>query len=203
MFVVTVDINFHHDYSIVSTNCLWVSEDGWNEGVTRSSRFQTPSHPFHMILSKPERSLWFFFKNCHKKPFPHMNNQRRNKNIEHNCFWKQETLGESDICSTALLWECPTWFLGVCFKKTEMRRSTLERLMVTSVEVPQPNTLNTLNGLSHFLVCFPYVILLFLLGQLLSRTFKIQVLPAAFYLSENVDFKQSATGKICGCCGGC
>ncbi|CAH3114131.1 unnamed protein product [Porites lobata] len=39
-------------------------------------------------------------------------------------------------------------------------------------------------------------------GQLLCRDFKIQVLPAAFYLNENVNFKQNATGKMSreGCC---
>ncbi|CAH3025730.1 unnamed protein product, partial [Porites evermanni] len=33
-------------------------------------------------------------------------------------------------------------------------------------------------------------------GQLLCRDFKIQVLPAAFYLNENVNFKQNASGKM-------
>ncbi|CAH3114137.1 unnamed protein product [Porites lobata] len=40
-------------------------------------------------------------------------------------------------------------------------------------------------------------------GQLLCRDSKIQVLPAAFYLNENVNFKQTATsGKMStqGCC---
>ncbi|CAH3025575.1 unnamed protein product, partial [Porites evermanni] len=40
-------------------------------------------------------------------------------------------------------------------------------------------------------------------GKLLCEDFKIQVLPAAFYLNENVNFKQSAaSGKMStqGCC---
>ncbi|CAH3025728.1 unnamed protein product [Porites evermanni] len=43
----------------------------------------------------------------------------------------------------------------------------------------------------------------YLEGQLLCRDSKIQVLPAAFYLNENVNFKQTATsGKMStqGCC---
>ena len=43
----------------------------------------------------------------------------------------------------------------------------------------------------------------YILGQLLCKDFKIQVLPAAFYLNENVNFKQSAaSGKMStqGCC---
>ncbi|CAH3025729.1 unnamed protein product [Porites evermanni] len=40
-------------------------------------------------------------------------------------------------------------------------------------------------------------------AKILCRDFKIQVLPAAFYLNENVNFKQSAaSGKMStqGCC---
>ncbi|CAH3025579.1 unnamed protein product [Porites evermanni] len=39
-------------------------------------------------------------------------------------------------------------------------------------------------------------------GQLLCKDFKIQVLPAAFYLNENINFNQSCSGKMStqGCC---
>ena len=61
----------------------------------------------------------------------------------------------------------------------------------------------------RFLVLFFYFFyfnlfsLFHLSAKLLCRDFKIQVLPAAFYLNENVNFKQSAaSGKMStqGCC---
>ena len=57
----------------------------------------------------------------------------------------------------------------------------------------------------RFLILFYFNLfsLFNLSAKLLCRDFKIQVLPAAFYLNENVNFKQSAaSGKMStqGCC---
>ena len=57
----------------------------------------------------------------------------------------------------------------------------------------------------RFLILFYFNLfsLLNLSAKILCRDFKIQVLPAAFYLNENVNFKQSAaSGKMStqGCC---
>ena len=55
-------------------------------------------------------------------------------------------------------------------------------------------------SLSYFIVIYFHYFSF--AGQFLCRDLKIQVLPAAFYLNENVNFKQSATGKMSreGCC---
>ena len=49
-------------------------------------------------------------------------------------------------------------------------------------------------SLSYFIVIYFHYFSF--AGQFLCRDLKIQVLPAAFYLNESVNFKQSATGKM-------
>ena len=64
-----------------------------------------------------------------------------------------------------------------------------------------------IGGIRHLdllrsLYCNLFSLFFFFAVQFLCRDFKIQVLTAAFYLNENVNFKQSATGKMSreGCC---
>ena len=91
-------------------------------------------------------------------------------------------------------------------KKTQKNVATPEISFFLWSQVPTENNLATvkLRAFSLLILFYFNPFSLFnLAAKLLCRDFKIQVLPAAFYLNENVNFKQSAaSGKVStqGCC---